>query len=95
MSEIPKKDRKPFHRKGYRRLSTNTYSIFQNIHNPLTGSKEIKLVHTPSSLIVVKRSEIPEMVKKISPQTRGEGAKKIRKRLKASYASISIKCYGL
>lgn len=88
LRDISKKDRKPVHRKVYRRLKTGTFSI-QTVQNPLTGTKEPKLVHIPSSKIVVKKSEIPSIVEKVSQQTRGEGAKKIRNRLLANYASMS------
>ena len=88
MSDIKKKDRKPYQRKAYRQLKTGAYSI-QNVQNPLSGLKELRLVHTPSSKLVVRKAEIPEMVRKISRQTRGEGAKKIKKRLISSFASVS------
>ena len=48
MSDIKKKDRKPYQRKAYRQLKNGAYSI-QNVQNPLSGLKELRLVHTPSS----------------------------------------------
>lgn len=47
------------------------------VHNPLTGQREKRLIHSSSGKISLNRSEVNSTVRKAYLESKGEGAKKI------------------
>ena len=47
------------------------------VHNPLTGHKEKRLIHSKSGKIALKKTEVSATVRKAFVETKGDGAKKL------------------
>eukprot|EP00118_Oscarella_pearsei_P022811 m.267105 g.267105 ORF g.267105 m.267105 type:complete len:286 (+) comp40508_c1_seq30:569-1426(+) len=66
----------------------NSYAI-RDVYHPTSGDVRNCLVHVGTGLPVLKKSETLAVVQKIYEDTKGEGAKKLAKRLQQNVVGVS------
>jgi len=78
-SQWPKKKDSSLRQKVYRRWRSGVYKIRQ-VEDPRDSKKATeKIVEKSTGKIVLKQSEVEDVVKAYYKQTKGEGARKLQK----------------
>ena len=73
----PKKGDQGLRQQVYRKLRSDIYDL-KEVHDPIVGQKKKRIVEKKNNCIVVKKSEVSQLVNSAYHETKGEGAKKIK-----------------
>ena len=75
-SRWPKKGDQGLRQRVYRKLRSDIYDL-KEVHDPIVGQKKKRIVEKKNNCIVVKKSEVSQLVNSAYHETKGEGAKKL------------------
>ena len=90
LHDWPKKGDKGLRQRVYRKLKSDIYAV-KEIHDPTVGQPKKRIVEKASNCIVVKKSEVSQLVDNAYYETKGEGAKKLSKQMSHIYRGLSGK----
>lgn len=88
LNDWAKKGDKGLRQRVYRKLKSGIYA-YQEIHDPLVGKMNKRIVEKATNCIVVKKSEVSQLVDCAYDEAKGEGAKKLTKRMSQLYSGLS------
>ena len=88
LSDWPKKGDKGLRQRVYRKWKSNM-CVIKEIHNPMAGKLERKIVERETSCIEIKTSEVAQLVDSAYEETKGEGAEKLRNQMSQLYCGLS------
>ena len=88
LHDWPKKDDKGLRQRVYRKLKSDIYAV-KDIHDPTVGQPKKRIVEKGSNCIVVKKSEVSRLVDSAYYETKGEGARKLSKKMFQIYRGLS------
>ena len=89
-AQWPKKDHAMLRQKVYRRWKSNRYEL-RMVNDPKDGEKRERIVEKATGKIVLKKSEVTNLVKSFHKQTKGEGARKLQKHIQNIYSGTGEK----
>ena len=72
----------------YRKLKSDIYTL-KGIHDPTVGQPKKRIVEKAYNCIVVKTSEVSQLVDSAYYDTKGEGAKKLSTQMSQIYRGLS------
>ena len=88
LSDWPKNSDKGLRQRVYRKWKSNMY-VLKEIHNPAAGKLERRIVERATNCIVIKKSEVAQLVDSAYEETKGEGAEKLRNHMSQLYCGLS------
>ena len=74
LHDWPKKGDKGLRQRVYRKLKSDIYAV-KEIHDPTVAQPKKRIVEKASNCILVKKSEVAQLVDSAYYETKGEGAK--------------------
>ena len=84
----PKKGDQGIRQRVYRKLRSDIYDLKQ-VHDPIVGQKKKRIVEKKNNCIVVKKSEVSQLVNSAYHETKGEGPKKLNRQMCHTYCGLS------
>ena len=88
LHDWPKKGDKGLRQRVYRKLKSDIYAV-KEIHDPTVGQPKKRIVEKATNCIVVKKSDVSQLVDSAYYETKGEGAKKLSKQMSQIYRGLS------
>ena len=88
LHDWPKKGDKVLRQQVYRKLKSDIYAV-KEIHDPTVGQPKTRIVEKASNCILVKKSEVSQLVDSACYETKGKGAKKLSKQMSQIYRGLS------
>jgi len=83
----PKTDDKELRQRIYRKWKSGLYDV-REIHDPNVGGMTKRIIHKPSNCIVLRKSEVPEIIDGVYEE-KGNGARKMRSQMSHLYCGLS------
>ena len=83
----PKKGDKGLWQRVYRKLRSEIYAV-KEIYDPTVGQPKKRIVEEATNCIVVKKSDVSQLVDSAYYDTKGEGAKKWSKQMSQIYRGL-------
>ena len=84
----PKKGDQGLRQRVYRKLRSDIYDL-KEVHDPIVGQKKKRIVEKKNNCIVLKKSEVSQLVNSAYHETKGEGAKKLKRQMSHTYCGLS------
>ena len=88
LQDWPKQGDKGLRQRVYRKLRSDIYAV-EEIHDPTVGELKKRIVEKATNCIVLKKSEVSQVVDRAYCQTKGEGAVKLSKQMSQIYCGLS------
>ena len=88
LQDWPKQGDKGLRQRVYRKLRSDIYAV-KEIHDPTVGELKKRIVEKATNCIVLKKSEVSQVVDRAYCQTKGEGAVKLSKQMSQIYCGLS------
>lgn len=88
--EWPKKQNSGLRQRVYKKWKSGQYQLC-DIHDPMVGSKVLRIVHTVTNCIVVRKSDLSSIVKGFYDESKGDGAHKLVNHIRHIYSGVSRK----
>ena len=88
LRDWPKKGDKGLRQRVYRKLRSEIYAV-KEIYDPTVGQPKKRIVEKANNCIVVKKSDVSQLVDSAYYETKGEGAKKLSKQMSQIYRGLS------
>lgn len=88
LHDWPKKGDKGLRQRVYRKLKSDIYAV-KEIHDPTVGKPKKRIVEKATNCIVVKKSDVSQLVDSAYYETKAEGAKKLSKQMAQMYRGLS------
>ena len=80
LHDWPKKGDKGLRQRVYRKLKSDIYAV-KEFHDPTIGKPKKRIVEKATNCIVMKKSDVSQLVDSAYYETKGEGAKKLSKQM--------------
>ena len=87
LHDWPKKGDKGLRQRVCRKLKSDIYAV-KEIHDPTVAQPKKRIVEKASNCIVVKKSDVSQLVDSAYYETKGEGAKKLSKQMPQIYCRL-------
>ena len=71
----------------YRKLRSDIYDL-KEVHDPIVAHQKKRIVEKKNNCIVVKKSEVSQLVNSVYHETKGEGAKKLNGQISHTYCGL-------
>lgn len=88
LHDWPKKGDKGLRQRVYRKLKSDIYAV-KEIQDPTVGKPKKRIVEKATNCIVVKKSDVSQLVDSAYYETKGEGTKKLGKQMAQIYRGLS------
>ena len=88
LRDWPKKGDKGLRQRVYRKLRSEIYAV-KEIYDPTVGQPKKRIVEKATNCIVVKKSDVSQLLDGAYYETKGEGAKKSSKQMSQIYRGLS------
>ena len=88
LRDWPKKGDKGLRQRVYRKLRSEIYAV-KEIYDPTVGQPKKRIVEKATNCIVVKKSDVSQLLDGAYYETKGEGAKKSNKQMSQIYRGLS------
>ena len=88
LQDWPKQGDKGLRQRVYRKLRSHIYAV-KEIHNPIVGELQKRIVEKLTNCIVLTKSEVSQVVDRAYCQTKREGAVKLSKQMSQNYCGLS------